>query len=63
MLGVPDEANVWVFANQRVSNVFSRPLHCEFYEIAKLSDCLVCQQPRVAGDAEVERILQQLHER
>lgn len=58
--GVPDEANIWVFANCAAEGIFPRPLHCEFYRIPRLPDCLVCGRQPEHTIQEARQILGEL---
>jgi hypothetical protein len=50
-IGLSPEINLCVFANRVVPETFARPLHAEFFQIAKRRECLDCGQ----ADADVER--------
>ncbi len=60
LLGLPPEVNFFVFANRIVPGTFSRPIHCDFYVLPKLPDCLICGEVPKAADADAEQILKQL---
>lgn len=53
--GIPDEANVIVFGNRPVPGVVARPLHAEFFSIARNPSCLSCNHTpeAVAAAAEI----------
>lgn len=60
--GAPREANVWVFANRGMAGRFSRPFHCEFFQVAPDRHCLVCGESKNA-DAAAGEILSALETR
>ena len=60
LLGLPPEVNFLVFANRIVPGTFSRPMHCDFYALPRLPDCLICGDVHKTADAEAEQILKAL---
>lgn len=60
LLGLPPEINLVVFANRCVPGHFARPLHAEFYHLARRPDCLVCGRLDPNADLEARRILSSL---
>ncbi len=64
LLGLPEKANLIVFANRRLAGHFERPLQAETFHIPRQSDCLTCgnHSPEEI-DLEAERILQNVKQR
>lgn len=56
-LGLGPEVNLCVFANRVVPGTFARPLHGEFFSVARRQDCLDCGEPAGNIEAEAGRIL------
>jgi len=52
--------NLCVFANRIVPGTFARPLHCDFYRVAKRKDCLICGTALSGVEEDAQRILSAL---
>lgn len=59
-LGLPVGVNLCVFANRIVPGAFARPLHCDFYRVAKRKDCLFCGTAPMGVEEDAQRILSAL---